>query len=250
MSGEKFILGIYNYCDRWCEKCDFSTKCLVFSKEVENKTSIESDDQIWDNISNELKDTLDILKDILEEEGINIDEILNGDNDKDVEEYNKKHEDAKNSDYCILSEKYHKQVDELLKKIREKLSLKQDIVNKQIDLGIDIKEFETFFDNIDCFIEIVTYYQFFIYIKLLRATEEKYLVKELEELHLHHFNGTAKIALIAIQKSIDSWRNLLSMIPELQDEIIDILAILQKILKKAENEFPGARNFIRPGFDE
>ena len=26
-----FILGIYNYCDRWCECCRFTARCRVFA---------------------------------------------------------------------------------------------------------------------------------------------------------------------------------------------------------------------------
>ena len=26
-----FILGIYNYCDRWCETCAFTSRCRVFA---------------------------------------------------------------------------------------------------------------------------------------------------------------------------------------------------------------------------
>jgi hypothetical protein len=25
-----FITGIYNYCDRWCERCAFTSRCLNF----------------------------------------------------------------------------------------------------------------------------------------------------------------------------------------------------------------------------
>jgi len=28
---EGFILGVYNYCDRWCEKCPFTSRCRVFA---------------------------------------------------------------------------------------------------------------------------------------------------------------------------------------------------------------------------
>src|ERR1700730_17566910 len=28
-----FISGIYNYCDRWCERCPFTARCLVFATE-------------------------------------------------------------------------------------------------------------------------------------------------------------------------------------------------------------------------
>jgi len=44
-------------------------------------------------------------------------------------------------------------------------------------------------------LEIIIYYQFFIYIKLLRAIEEKHFYDELEELQIHNFN-TALIARI------------------------------------------------------
>ena len=29
------ISGIYNYCDRWCEKCSYTNRCLLFKREAE-----------------------------------------------------------------------------------------------------------------------------------------------------------------------------------------------------------------------
>ena len=29
------ISGIYDYCDRWCEKCSYTNKCLLFKREAE-----------------------------------------------------------------------------------------------------------------------------------------------------------------------------------------------------------------------
>ena len=29
----KFISGIYNYCDRWCERCRFTAYCRVYDTE-------------------------------------------------------------------------------------------------------------------------------------------------------------------------------------------------------------------------
>ena len=31
------IPGIYNYCDRWCERCTFTSRCLTFLTEEEKK---------------------------------------------------------------------------------------------------------------------------------------------------------------------------------------------------------------------
>lgn len=33
---EGFILGIYNYCDRWCETCRFTSRCRVFADGAEH----------------------------------------------------------------------------------------------------------------------------------------------------------------------------------------------------------------------
>ena len=31
-----FISGIYNYCDSWCERCPFTSRCMVFATENED----------------------------------------------------------------------------------------------------------------------------------------------------------------------------------------------------------------------
>jgi len=31
------ISGIYNYCDRWCEKCLYTNRCLLFKQEAERE---------------------------------------------------------------------------------------------------------------------------------------------------------------------------------------------------------------------
>ena len=28
-----FIVGVYNYCDRWCERCLLTSRCRVFAEE-------------------------------------------------------------------------------------------------------------------------------------------------------------------------------------------------------------------------
>ena len=35
----RFISGIYNYCDRWCERCAFTDRCLTYasSREMERR---------------------------------------------------------------------------------------------------------------------------------------------------------------------------------------------------------------------
>jgi hypothetical protein len=34
----RFISGIYNYCDRWCERCPFTARCLVYAQEQQDSS--------------------------------------------------------------------------------------------------------------------------------------------------------------------------------------------------------------------
>ena len=63
-------------------------------------------------------------------------------------------------------------------------------------------------------------------------------------------NGSAKVALIGVEKSIDAWGTLLKYFPETEDNILEILVLLETIKKDILNEFPNVNNFLRPGFDD
>jgi hypothetical protein len=36
---DQFISGIYNYCDRWCERCSMTARCYVFWQEKRAEAS-------------------------------------------------------------------------------------------------------------------------------------------------------------------------------------------------------------------
>ena len=63
-------------------------------------------------------------------------------------------------------------------------------------------------------------------------------------------DGSAKIALIAIDRSMAAWTHMHKYLPSHQAQILAMLAQLDRLKKRAETIFPEARNFIRPGFDE
>jgi hypothetical protein len=63
-------------------------------------------------------------------------------------------------------------------------------------------------------------------------------------------DGSAKVALIAIERSMAAWTHMHTHFPSHQDQILDILNQLDRLRKRVETIFPEARNFVRPGFDE
>ena len=63
-------------------------------------------------------------------------------------------------------------------------------------------------------------------------------------------DGSAKVALISIERSMAAWWNLLGHLPERKREIAGFLASLNRLRLETEKTFPLARDFVRPGFDE
>ena len=61
---------------------------------------------------------------------------------------------------------------------------------------------------------------------------------------------SAKVALIAIDRSIAAWGQIYKHFPEHTNDILDILVHLDRLRRKTETTFPNARAFVRPGFDE
>src|SRR5439155_24301861 len=41
----KYIDGIFNYCDRWCERCPFTSRCRSFDMEKRMRKIIERKEQ-------------------------------------------------------------------------------------------------------------------------------------------------------------------------------------------------------------
>src|SRR3990170_91122 len=75
----RFIPGIYNYCDRWCERCPFTARCLTFALEQRQgggpETRDPSNAAFWDRLHETFQATLELLKDLAEREGIDLDSV-------------------------------------------------------------------------------------------------------------------------------------------------------------------------------
>ena len=63
-------------------------------------------------------------------------------------------------------------------------------------------------------------------------------------------NGSAKVALLGMERSLGAWAVLHQELPEEQDVILDFLVLLQKIRRLVLVAFPNAMAFRRVGFDD
>jgi len=107
-------------------------------------------------------------------------------------------------------------------------------------------------------IEVVAWYHTLIPPKLTRAVSgllerddgDSFGHEILAEARNEDANGSGKVVLAAIERSAAAWVRLREILPNREDEIIEMLAMLSRLRRGIHAELPGARTFLRPGFDK
>jgi hypothetical protein len=237
-SDGRFIAGIYNYCDRWCERCPQTSHCLNFSVSAEEFSDPEARDirneAFWKKLSEILRDALDLLKEGAEKWGIDIETL---DSAEDEENVKAKEVAAENHLLCRVAKRYNQLAEDWFER---KETLFFEVVAAARE-GVSIEEA----------IEVIRWYQYFICAKVMRAVRGN--IEEKEE-GCDEFpsdsGGSAKIGLVAIDRSIAAWAVIQHYITDGDKGVIDVIAFLDGLRQAVEETFPNARSFIRPGFDE
>jgi hypothetical protein len=254
MDDSKFIDGIFNYCDRWCERCYFTSRCRVFDQvgELTPEDLDISNKKFWDGISKNFMDAKQMLTEAAEKHGIDIEKLTK----TEFEEFENKQEQSrkivKESELGKLTKNYIGLANKWLKNNEHIREIQKDVL-QQMDLGIQSDEKTlSYVQTIKDCLEIVQWYLFMIGVKFNRALSGKLEDDGWEEANgfQKDSDGSAKVAIISTRRSFDAWLKLYELLPNQEENLIPILGLLQKILKKGEEDFPNAKNFIRPGFDE
>jgi len=239
------IPGIYNYCDRWCERCSFTKRCANFDPELDlnDESSDINNEKFWNKLSEIFAFTKELILRDAEKLGIDLNNL---EPDPDYEELREKEREwKKNHPISKLSNKYAEKIDEWFKKSKELFSQKGIELESYFQMEIPNINVENEIVKLKDSIEVIRWYQFFIHVKLNRALSLKSEI-DFDE---YDSNGSAKVALIGIDRSLAAWSTLLNAFEEDENNILNFLVILEKLRKKVENHFPNARKFKRPGFE-
>jgi hypothetical protein len=248
----EFIQSIYNYCDRWCERCPFTSRCLNFAMDSEEFGDQEAHDinneAFWQRLTETFQMTLELLHEAAEEEGIDLESI----DAKEFEEQEKLNKELAKNHQCSRAAKlYSEMVDDWFDSAQDIFGHEDDEPDLEVsaDMG-DVDPAEGISDFGEA-VEVVRWYQHLIYVKLMRAIRGE-LDERLEILDEFpkDSDGSAKVALIALDRSIAAWGEIRNLFPHRNNDILDILVHLEQLRRNAEKAFPEARAFIRPGFDK
>lgn len=251
----QFIAGIDNYCDRWCERCLLSHRCLNYAVEKSEDNSPGkgglNQQKMWDKLQARLQTTLQMLEEELKRRGVDLSaldpQIVAAEKARELRRQAADQQPVARaaSDYGSAVRRWFEGSEPLFKTKNEEFAKQL-----HLEIGRPLEEAEEICELVD----ILQWYHFFIHTKLVRALgaaaeDATGTDSELRWLS-HDGDGSAKIGLIAIDRSLGAWTGLRAHFPEQEDAILDFQVQLARIRKETEKLFPNARAFVRPGFDE
>lgn len=237
----RFISGIHNYCDRWCERCPLTHRCLNYLLSEEEFADPETRDleneKFWEKLGEVLSDTVEMLHEMAEEAGIDLDAV---DATESLKERKNRRKIAENRPAVRSARAYGKMVNQwfdmaniLLKEKETELLEKARLELPNIDPAGEAAD-------ITDATEIIRWYQYQIYVKLMRAFQGKEDEAEDPEFWKEFpkdSDGSAKVSLIGIDRSIAAWDRLRGHFPEQESELLNILRHLDRL----RNPSPAAR---------
>lgn len=240
-----FISGIYNYCDRWCERCPFTSRCLVYASEKEDdENDPESRDinnaAFWQRLTSIFEQTREMITTWATENGVDLE---TPEAQAAKEEHDRDMEDAHNHELTVAAQDYASQVHDWFEE--------EFGIETSDDSGKGATPISDNEEEIREASEVIHWYQFQIAAKTVRGLmsidEDD---DDVEEIVSRDSDGSIKVALIGMDRSISAWRLMQLAVPDKAESIVPLILTLETLRQNTERAFPHARDFIRPGFDE
>jgi hypothetical protein len=260
----RFISGIYNYCDYWCERCAFTRRCRNFAtdrdieREARGGQPVEdaTNASFWSNLAEKLRETT--VFGPRDQWAADVDDDLDDGPDPEWEAREATHRKAvRQHVLCRLAMQYMQQTDAWLKSSDADLKAHAQGLLEAARSPFAREGVEEEARQIGEMIEVVGWYHTFIPPKMSRAVggllerdrADGPAAGILRESRLQDANGSAKVTLVAIERSIAAWLRLREVLPAHESAILDLLALLDRMRRGIRAALPSAESFRRPGFD-
>lgn len=267
MGSSRYITGIYNYCDYWCARCPFTRRCRNFAMGPEltrlAKGEVPEDHDatnrgFWDQLAERVRN-----KTVESRLAPSWDDAGRGDSEWDDLQPDPAYEERERSleesmakhPLVVGSQEYMLRVGRWLKAaVGDLKAFAQELLESAGD-AFDNADHEEQAREMGDLIDVVAWYHTLVRAKLARAVRsllesgDKDVPEVLVESRSYDANGSAKLSLVSIERSIAAWLRLRELLPAQEGEILSLLAILGRLRKRLHADFPGAAGFRRPGFE-
>ena len=247
---DRFIPGIFNYCDRWCERCRFGDRCRVHQEEQKRleRHLLRGEDPddprvVMADVSESFGETLGMLQEMADEMGLDLDDLA----EEEPEE-----EEFSPHDHPLFqrASRWSERVGALLRMAYAELPDRRPL-DEVPELSRPAPGIPA---EVQDAVEVLTQYQYFIPVKTARAldgwVEAERGTRPLPEFSRENAQGTAKLVHICLERCGEALRQLAGYSAswrEMAEPIAEEAGALQEAI---EQKFPGHQEFHRPGFDD
>ncbi len=215
-----FIPFVYDYCDMWCERCPLTARCKLFAVEPPRPSGTSAAaERARHQFALALATAVVEVSSPEQQPVAKLDLAM-------CEVSTAPKEPAIGHPLEFLGSQYGLRVDAFLASLAPPLD------------GCG---------QPDATLQLLARYHWLIPAKIYRALVSHYQVADVPEL-LADALGSAKIALIAIDRSLLAWHALAARDDDARIE--GLMELLQALRTAVEIRFPDARAFVRPGLDD
>ncbi len=257
----EFISGVHNYCDRWCERCHLTRRCAVFAMEEEDSSESSGRDASGGEAGDEafikklgeiFQVTREMIYEWAEKAGVDLSEC---DSEEEWAKHEAEREETREHPLVSDANRYRERVRDWFRLFGSFLEedAEGEAAEAPVTEGQRAPRSAATAEHADLQEsgDIILWYHTLLAAKIGRAVSGKLRWEDTDFEDLSgDSDGSAKVALIAIDRSMAAWWNLLGHLPERKREIAGFLAFLNRLRLETERTFPLARDFVRPGFDD
>jgi hypothetical protein len=255
-SGKRgFIPGIYNHCDRWCERCPLTARCFLFAEEKRRadhpKDHDVKSDAFWRGLHQVFESTKVLILHAARQHGIDLDAVDQVEVEQQMREMERARCEVRRHPLVVEANYYAAMVDKWFERNAVCFEEKHDELESLALMELDNANPEAEAASLTDACEVIRWYQYQIAVKFARALTS-YDQRDLIDPDAMEADalGSAKVALVGIDRSIAAWAILRQGFPEQADELLELLVKLDRLRRTGEAKFPDARAFVRPGLDE
>jgi hypothetical protein len=223
-----FIVGIFNYCDGWCKTCAFTSRCHVFADHAELEASFDPHLQA-------VVKAPPLLQDVPPPPPPWLQELIAAANEAS--------ETTSEDEIAAVREQRDRALE------REPIYERSMAYAERVHLWRERHGGPAAHPPSDPR-AVIEWFHTLIPAKIARALAGRALDDPAGRDWPADHDGSAKVALTGIERSMAAWEQLATRdivpIDEVHHFIVDLLWQRDEL----ERLFPGARTFVRPGFDE
>jgi hypothetical protein len=232
-----FISGIYNYCDRWCERCPMTHRCFLFYQEAKQRARTISEGKdpddlqvVVESVEENLKETEELIVKAAEERGIDLEELVP--------------ESFEDCRARVLEQSIHKKAHKFAMSCHRFLDDLCSYIHEEEQKG---ESCESLAELQECF-EVLGWYHMQIAVKIDRALTGK-IGKKITKTDRLDAAGSAKVAYLGLLRCLDSLTKVYENNQPMASQVMPLLNAIYDLIEDVDREFPGHKKFKRPGFD-